>query len=44
MTWIKTGTAEAIVFVLDSQSTDKEIGCQAVHIQEVHNVVVLKLA
>jgi hypothetical protein len=33
--------AEAIVLVLDS---DKENGCQTVHIQEVQNVVVLKLA
>lgn len=30
--------------VLDSQSTDEENGCEAVHIQEVENAVVLKLA
>lgn len=30
--------------VLDFQSTDKENGCQAVHIQEVQNVAVLQIA
>ena len=32
------------MLVLDIQSTDKESGCQAIHIQEVQNVVVLQIA